>query len=70
MNDPAASAALREAIQRDVGVRLDAIANRLEDEIESASRVEDLELLLAEALTEATKVFADGFSARIRESHR
>ena len=70
MSDPAASAALREAIQRDVGVRLDAIANRLEDEIESASRVEDLELLLAEALTEATKVFADGFSARIRESHR
>jgi len=30
--------------------------------------VEDLELLLADALGEVTEVFASGFAARLRES--
>ncbi|MCL7989871.1 MAG: hypothetical protein M8840_01940 [marine benthic group bacterium] len=70
LNDPATSAALREAIRKDVGTRLDAIANRLENEIGSADGLEELETLLTEALTEATRAFADGFTARVRESHR
>lgn len=70
MNDPATRAALQEAIRRDMSTRLDAIADRLETELESARRLEELEAVLTEALTEATGVFADGFTARVRESRR
>ena len=53
-----------------MSTRLDAIADRLETELESARRLEELEAVLTEALTEATGVFADGFTARVRESRR
>jgi hypothetical protein len=48
--------------------RLDELADRLEDEVESTERVEDLEQLLAEAFSEVTHVFASGFAARLRET--
>jgi hypothetical protein len=51
-----------------VGTRLDAIADRLEGEIESVRHLDELEEMLAEALTEATRAFAQGIAARIRES--
>jgi hypothetical protein len=70
LNDPATTSALREAIREDVVTRLDAIANRLEGDMESAIGLEELEDLLTEALTEATRAFADGLSARVRELNR
>lgn len=60
--------ALRDAIQADMRGRLDELADRLEDEVESTERLEDLEQLLAEAFNEVTQVFASGFVARLRES--
>ena len=68
LSDSATSAALRDAIRGDVGTRLDAIADRLEGEIESVRHLDELEEMLAEALTEATRVFAHGIAARVRES--
>ena len=70
LSDPATTSALREAIRKDVVTRLDAIANRLEGDMESAIGLEELEVLLTEALTEATRAFADGLTARVRELNR
>ncbi|MEJ2604482.1 MAG: hypothetical protein P8172_14550 [Gammaproteobacteria bacterium] len=70
LSDPVTGAALREAIRKDVGIRLDSIADRLEEEIEDARHPEEMEQILTEALSEATRVFARGIQARVRESRR
>jgi hypothetical protein len=70
VSDPSTMSALRDAIQADMRGRLDELADRLELEVESTERVEDLETLLADALGEVTEVFAAGFAARLRESRR
>lgn len=68
MSDPSTTSALRDAIQADMRERLDELAERLEHEVESAERVEELEQVLTHAFTEVTQVFAAGFAARLRES--
>lgn len=68
VSDPSTMSALRYAIQADMRGRLDELADRLEDEVESTERLEDLEQLLAEAFNEVTQVFASGFAARLRET--
>jgi hypothetical protein len=68
LSEAAISSVLRAAIRADVSNRLDEIAERLEYRVESSERLEDVEQLLAEALTEATRVVADGFAARLREA--
>lgn len=68
MSDPSTMSALRDAIQADMRGRLDELADRLEQDVENTECVEDLELLLADALGEVTEVFASGFAARLRES--
>jgi hypothetical protein len=68
VSDPSTMSALRDAIQADMRDRLDELADRLEHEVESTERVEDLEQLLADAFSEVTQVFASGFAARLRES--
>ena len=68
VNDPATMSALRDAIQADMRYRLDELADRLEHDVESTERVEDLEQLLADAFSEVTQLFASGFAARLRES--
>jgi hypothetical protein len=70
VSDPSTMSALRDAIQADMRGRLDELADRLEQDVENTERVEDLELLLADALGEVTVVFASGFAARLRESRR
>lgn len=70
VSDPSTVSALRDAIQADMRVRLDELADRLELEVESTERVKELETLLADALGEVTEVFASGFAARLRESRR
>jgi len=68
MSDPSTVSALRAAIQADMRDRLDEVADRLELEVTSTERADELETLLAEALGEVTQVFASGFAARLRES--
>lgn len=68
VSDPSTMSALRDAIQADMRYRLDELADRLEHEVESTERVEDLEQLLADAFSEVTQVFASGFAARLRET--
>lgn len=68
VSDPSTMSALRDAIQADMRYRLDELADRLEQEVESTERVEDLEQLLADAFSEVTQVFASGFAARLRET--
>ena len=68
MSDPSTVNALRDAIQADMRDRLDEVADRLELEVTSTERADELETLLAEALGEVTQVFASGFAARLRES--
>lgn len=68
VSDPSTMSALRDAIQADMRDRLDELADRLEHEVKSTERVEDLEQLLADAFSEVTQVFASGFAARLRES--
>ncbi len=68
VSDPSTMSALRDAIQADMRYRLDELADRLEQEVESTERLEDLEQLLADAFSEVTQVFASGFAARLRET--
>jgi hypothetical protein len=68
MSDPSTVGALRDAIRADMRDRLDEVADRLELEVTSTDRADELEALLTEALGEVTQVFASGFAARLRES--
>jgi hypothetical protein len=68
VSDPSTVNALRDAIQADMRDRLDEVADRLELEVTSAERADELETLLTEALGEVTQVFAAGFAARLRET--
>lgn len=68
MSDPSTMSALRDAIQADMRDRLDDLADRLESDVARTDRVEDIELLLANAFNEVTEMFASGFAARLRES--
>jgi hypothetical protein len=68
LNDVSSSEALRAAIRADMSARLQEIADRAEERAMSYSRIEDLEGILADALTEATRIIAEGVVARMREA--
>lgn len=68
LSDATTRRALREAVRADVRTRLDEIADRLEGRFAEASRLEDLEELVAQSLAEAARAVADEFAVRLREA--